>query len=94
MTARKTTTTKAATAKAAPSKRTKAATPKAATPTAARTVLGSFDASKADMHKCEGACGQRLPVKKFPTVTGTTRRVAECRSCRDARTKAAKEAKA
>jgi hypothetical protein len=55
---------------------------------------GTFDASKVETHKCAGACGQRLPVKKFPTITGTTRRVAECRSCRDARTKAAKGAKA
>lgn len=84
---RKTATTKATTAKAV------TATSASKSTTARRDTLGSFDASKADTHKCAGECGQRLPVKKFPTVTGTTRRVAECRSCRDARTKSAKGAK-
>ena len=52
---------------------------------------GRFDASTADTHKCEGSCGLRLPVKKFPTITGTHYRIGECRSCRDTRTKAAKK---
>lgn len=86
---RKTPATKSST-KAAPAAKRTTKTAKADTPATGRHTLGSFDAAAVDTHKCAGACGQRLPVKKFPTVTGTTRRVSECRSCRDARTKAAK----
>jgi|SoiMethySBSTD1v2_1073268.scaffolds.fasta_scaffold302367_2 hypothetical protein len=43
-------------------------------------------------HKCSGACGKTLPVKRFPTITGRPGvRGGECRSCRNTRTKAAKE---
>jgi len=70
---------------------TKTAAKQDASPTAAtRNTLGSFGAADADTHKCAGKCRKEKPVKAFPTVTGTTRRVAECRSCRDARTTAAK----
>ena len=34
---------------------------------------------------CTGACGLRKPGKSFPTIAGTSMRVSECRSCRDAR---------
>lgn len=45
-------------------------------------------------HKCVGACGEEKPVKAYPTITGRPEvRVAECRSCRDARSKAEKAAK-
>lgn len=46
-------------------------------------------------HKCVGACGEKKAVKAFPTITGNPSvRVAECRVCRDTRTKAEKAAKA
>lgn len=55
--------------------------------------IGTFPAEGVTARTCAGACGRELPVKKFPTVTGTPGiRVAECRECRDARTKAAKAA--
>lgn len=38
---------------------------------------------------CTGACGQELPLTKFPTTSGG-RRGTECRKCRDARKAAAK----
>lgn len=40
---------------------------------------------------CTGACGQELPLTKFPTTSGG-RRGTECRKCRDARKAAAKAA--
>lgn len=76
-------------AKAAPAK------PKADAPK--RAKVGTFDVSGKDgeTHKCVGACGEKKPVKAFPTITGRPDvRVAECRSCRDTRTKAEKAARA
>lgn len=35
-------------------------------------------------HVCSGACGQTLPIVKFPTIGGG-RRGSECRKCRDER---------
>ncbi len=62
----------------------------------ARAKVGTFDVTgKPDQtHACVGACGETLAVKKFPTTSDARRRVAECRVCRDARTKAEKAAKA
>jgi hypothetical protein len=54
----------------------------------------TFDPAGVTEFTCQGACGQTLPVSKFPTVTGSGKRVVECRTCRNARTKAAKAAKA
>jgi hypothetical protein len=37
---------------------------------------------------CIGACGELLPIRKFPTVSGHPGgqfRIAECRECRDRR---------
>jgi len=86
-------TRKATATKAAPAK--KATTRKApAKGSRAFVTGGRFDASDVETHKCEGKCRQTLPVKKFPTITGTPYRIGECRACRDARTKADKEAKA
>ncbi len=95
----KATTTRAATTRAATTTTRKPAAkpaPKAAAKKAApkRVTGGTFDASGVETHKCAGKCRQTLPVRKFPTITGTPNRVAECRSCRNARTAAAKEAKA
>jgi hypothetical protein len=44
-----------------------------------------------------GACGDRLPATRFPTLhrptaDGRTRNTKECRSCRDDRTAAARDA--
>lgn len=76
---------KAKAAKAAPAK------PKADKP--ARAKVGTFEVAGKDTHKCVGACGEKKPVKAFPTITGRPEvRVTECRSCRDARTKAEKAA--
>lgn len=57
-----------------------------------RAALGTFNVTGKDgqKHMCAGECGQRLPVTKFPTTKTVGTRVAECRSCRDARTAAAK----
>lgn len=65
---------------------------KQAARTAARAAkIGTFTADGVTVHTCVGECGSELPVKKFPTVTGTPGlRVAECRTCRDTRSKAAK----
>ena len=38
-----------------------------------------------DVWTCEGACGQELPVRKFPTDGRGHGRLVECRGCRDAR---------
>jgi hypothetical protein len=66
---------------------------KAKAPKVART----FDGNAVTEHEC-ATCHTVKPVNKFPTVTGkgatgTNRRGVECRACRDARVKAAKEAK-
>lgn len=92
-------TTKATTTKTAARTRktsaTKTTTRKAPAKDAKVLVTGGrFDASDVETHKCEGKCRQMLPVKKFPTITGTSYRIGECRSCRDARTKAAAQTKA
>jgi hypothetical protein len=73
----------------------KAAAPKPKADAPARTKVASFTPTGKDgeTFKCQGACGQSLPVKKFPTITGTDRRAVECRPDRDARTKAEKEAR-
>lgn len=62
---------------------------------ATRTTLGTFTVKGTDneMRKCSGACGSRLPVKKFPTTKTPGVRIAECRVCRDKRTKDARVAK-
>jgi hypothetical protein len=58
--------------------------------------LGTFTVTgkEGQTHKCVGACGKTLPVTKFPTTGREGVRAAECRVDRDARTKAAKAAKA
>ncbi|MFT4288187.1 hypothetical protein [Nocardioides sp.] len=89
---------KAAPAKAAAKPATKAtatkpAAKKAAAPAKPKATIGTFDASKVETFKCVGKCGQTLPAKRFPTVTGTTNRSAECRADRDERTKAEKAAR-
>jgi mono/diheme cytochrome c family protein len=66
---------------------------KAKAPKAART----FDGKAVTEHAC-ATCHTVKKVNAFPTVTGkgatgTGKRGVECRTCRDARTKAAKEAK-
>ncbi len=101
MTATKTAATKTAAAK--PAAKKAAATPAKAAPqpaakkaAAPRKTVATFTPTGKDgeTFKCQGKCGQKLPVKKFPTVTGTDRRAVECRPDRDARTKAEKEARA
>jgi mono/diheme cytochrome c family protein len=67
--------------------------PKAKAAKEART----FDGSAVTEHEC-ATCHTVKKVNAFPTVTGkattgTGKRGVECRACRDARTKAAKEAK-
>jgi hypothetical protein len=74
-------------AKAAEAKKAKA-------PKEART----FDGNAVTEHEC-ATCHTVKKVNAFPTVTGkgatgTGRRGVECRTCRDARTKAAKAAQA
>lgn len=62
---------------------------------AAGPKYGTFEVAGKEKQKCVGACGERKLVKAFPTITGRPEvRVAECRSCRDARTKKEKAAKA
>jgi len=66
---------------------------KAKAPREART----FDGNAVTEHEC-AACHSVKKVNAFPTVTGkgatgTGKRGVECRTCRDARTKASKEAK-
>ena len=60
------------------------------TETAALTV-----AATEGTQKCQGACGETLSVRKFPTVHGKTgiSRGTECRKDRDARYEAAKTAR-
>lgn len=60
-------------------------------PTSGRKVqFGSFNVT-GDTHQCAGACGETKPIKAFPTITGRPGvRVSECRTCRNARGKAAK----
>lgn len=76
----------------------KATAPKAAAPKAAKPKreVRTFEpkGTEGETFKCQGACGQKLSVKKFPTITGTNKRAVECRPDRDARTKAEKEARA
>ena len=72
----------------------KAAAPKEEAAKEART----FDGSTVTEHEC-ATCHTVKKVNAFPTVTGkgttgTGRRGVECRTCRDARTKAARAAKA
>jgi mono/diheme cytochrome c family protein len=67
--------------------------PKAKAAKEART----FDGNAVTEHEC-ATCHTVKKVNAFPTVTGkgatgTGKRGVECRTCRDARTKAAKEAK-
>jgi hypothetical protein len=71
---------------------TKPASRKSTIATKAKAGLGTFAANgKPDeVHKCAGECGKRLPVRSFPTTKAADVRVAECRVCRDKRTKAAK----
>lgn len=61
----------------------------------ARKPARTFDAEGVTEHKCEGACGEVKAVTKFPTVSGhgPSKRGVECRTCRDARIKAAKASK-
>lgn len=59
-------------------------------------AVARWDATIHDTYVCQGACEERLPATKFPTaprVPGGDIRLVECRSCRNARTKAAKGAK-
>lgn len=90
----KRTTTKATTAKAATKPTTRTATPtKKAAPKKDTLTGGTFDATTADTHRCH-TCRKTLPVTKFPTISARPGvRVAECRPCRNDRTRAAKEAK-
>ncbi|MCY4726683.1 hypothetical protein NYO98_10375 [Nocardioides sp. STR2] len=60
----------------------------------ARTKVGTFDVGTKDKFKCQGECGETLPVKKFPTVGTEGKRAVECRPDRDKRTKAEKAARA
>jgi hypothetical protein len=64
------------------------ATPKAKGTRGTRT----FDPTGATEHTCEGECGEVKKVAAFPTVAGGKRGV-ECRTCRDKRAKARKDAK-
>lgn len=59
--------------------------------TGRRRTFGRF---VADTHTCEGACGQELAAKAFPTTSQPGVRVGECRKCRDARLAARKGASA
>ena len=68
------------------------ATKKAAAPKTPRTKIGTFEVGDLTEFKCEGACGQTLPVKKFPTA-GEGKRAVECRPDRDVRTAAEKAAR-
>lgn len=55
-----------------------------------RDTVRSIDPTEiGETMTCQGACGQDLAVKKFPTVSGG-RRAVECRSCRDGRREARK----
>jgi hypothetical protein len=72
----------------------KEAEAKKTTPKETRT----FNGNAVTEHEC-ATCHAVKPVKAFPTVTGkdatgTGKRGVECRTCRDARTKAAKAAQA
>lgn len=67
-----------------------ALTPTAKAPKAARTFCGDDHP-----HWVCDTCGQEKPTGKYPTITGRGMtgknfRGVECRTCRDARTKAAK----
>lgn len=59
----------------------------------ARKPARTFDAEGVTEHQCAGACGEVKAVTKFPTVSGhgPSKRGVECRTCRDARIKAARE---
>lgn len=46
-----------------------------------------FDPYGMTEYECEGKCGTVKPIKAYPTAKNG-RRLAECRTCRDARTKA------
>ena len=59
----------------------------------AKKGANTFPADR-QFHVCTGACGKRLPARAFPTISGTDRRVSECRKCRDARRAAASSAAA
>ena len=65
-----------------------------ATAKVTQTTIGTFKVTGPEqVRKCAGACASRLPVTKFPTTKEPGVRVAECRVCRDKRTKAARDAK-
>lgn len=51
----------------------------------------TFDATGLEEYTCAGACGETKPVRNFITKNHTPRRYVECRKCRDARVRAAKE---
>lgn len=92
---------KAAAAKPAKAAAAKPAKPAAAKPAkpakaaaAPRTKVGTFEVGTLTEFKCQGACGKKQSVKKFPTVGQDGKRAVECRPDRDARTKAEKEARA
>ncbi|MFT4288149.1 hypothetical protein [Nocardioides sp.] len=73
-------------AKADVAKGTKAAEKAVAAVKAATRAPRTWTVTGPDAtHKCEGACGQTLPLKRFPTTKVTGQRGVECRSCRDSR---------
>jgi hypothetical protein len=64
--------------------------PKATKPTvtvkAGKTQpTATVPAADAQTQVCQGACGQTLPLRKFPTLRDPSKRGTECRTCRDAR---------
>lgn len=56
------------------------------------TLAPPVEVTVTDEQRCTGACGQLLPLVKFPTID-SSRRGTECRADRDARRAAAKAAK-